>query len=292
MNKKFLFTSESVTEGHPDKVADAISDGILDAIMAQDNGCRVACETLVTTGMAMIAGEKGADYVAFGAFFVAGVDLLDPKAHLDPDAVAPIPERIAEPVKTERIEEQAPLVVSVDAAVVDSKANLAVESTYSAILGRLTLKRRETLSRIIRQVYGGFNSSYLKSFIIANPDIENPDRVTVGQIISLPAIPAEVAIGERNVWWLKVDEKDTLEAAFKILRNLPDGSPPVRLIPYWTPAAGSRFAVVLDSLFKNEKSARIRQEELSKALASGSEILSGWDKDTVFFADPYFGRVP
>ena len=52
-----LFTSESVTEGHPDKVADAISDSILDAIMAEDIHCRVACETLVTTGLAMIAGE-------------------------------------------------------------------------------------------------------------------------------------------------------------------------------------------------------------------------------------------
>ncbi len=58
MNKeRFLFTSESVTEGHPDKVADAISDSILDAIMEQDRRCRVACETLVTTGLAFIAGE-------------------------------------------------------------------------------------------------------------------------------------------------------------------------------------------------------------------------------------------
>jgi S-adenosylmethionine synthetase len=53
----YLFTSESVAEGHPDKVADKISDGILDAIMAEDKQCRVACETMVTTGMAIIAGE-------------------------------------------------------------------------------------------------------------------------------------------------------------------------------------------------------------------------------------------
>jgi S-adenosylmethionine synthetase len=53
----YFFTSESVTEGHPDKVADAISDGILDAIIEQDKECRVACETLVTTGLAFIAGE-------------------------------------------------------------------------------------------------------------------------------------------------------------------------------------------------------------------------------------------
>jgi S-adenosylmethionine synthetase len=55
--EKFFFTSESVTEGHPDKVADQISDSILDAIMGADKRCRVACETLVTTGMAFIAGE-------------------------------------------------------------------------------------------------------------------------------------------------------------------------------------------------------------------------------------------
>jgi S-adenosylmethionine synthetase len=53
----FLFTSESVTEGHPDKVADQISDAILDSIIAQDARSRVACETMVTTGMAIIAGE-------------------------------------------------------------------------------------------------------------------------------------------------------------------------------------------------------------------------------------------
>jgi S-adenosylmethionine synthetase len=53
----FLFTSESVTEGHPDKVADQISDNILDKMLEQDKKSRVACETLVTTGMAIIAGE-------------------------------------------------------------------------------------------------------------------------------------------------------------------------------------------------------------------------------------------
>ena len=54
---RHLFTSESVTEGHPDKIADQISDSILDAILTQDPMSRVACETLVTTGLAMVAGE-------------------------------------------------------------------------------------------------------------------------------------------------------------------------------------------------------------------------------------------
>src|SRR5678816_4458957 len=57
MYDRHLFTSESVTEGHPDKVADAISDAVLDAILTDDPSARVACETLVTTGMACVAGE-------------------------------------------------------------------------------------------------------------------------------------------------------------------------------------------------------------------------------------------
>ena len=57
MSREFLFTSESVSEGHPDKVADQVSDAILDAILAEDPRARVACETLVSTGLAVVSGE-------------------------------------------------------------------------------------------------------------------------------------------------------------------------------------------------------------------------------------------
>src|SRR6202051_1289200 len=56
-NPKAFFTSESVTEGHPDKLCDQISDGVLDAILAQDAQARVACETATTTGLVLVAGE-------------------------------------------------------------------------------------------------------------------------------------------------------------------------------------------------------------------------------------------
>jgi S-adenosylmethionine synthetase len=56
-NRRYLFTSESVTEGHPDKIADQVSDAVLDAVLTQDPMGRVACETLVTTGLVMMAGE-------------------------------------------------------------------------------------------------------------------------------------------------------------------------------------------------------------------------------------------
>ena len=67
-NGKIVFTSESVTEGHPDKIADQISDAVLDAVMAGDTSGRVACETLVTTGLAFLAGEISTSvYVDFPA---------------------------------------------------------------------------------------------------------------------------------------------------------------------------------------------------------------------------------
>src|SRR5437763_15040973 len=56
-NPKTFFTSESVTEGHPDKLCDQLSDGVRDAILAQDSVARVACETATTTGLVLVAGE-------------------------------------------------------------------------------------------------------------------------------------------------------------------------------------------------------------------------------------------
>src|SRR6202021_2177552 len=58
---EFLFTSESVTEGHPDKIADQISDGVLDAVLRDDPYARVACETLVNTGLVVVSGENSTE---------------------------------------------------------------------------------------------------------------------------------------------------------------------------------------------------------------------------------------
>ena len=59
--RNFTFTSESVTEGHPDKMADQVSDAVLDAILAADPNSRVACETLLTTGLCIVSGEITTD---------------------------------------------------------------------------------------------------------------------------------------------------------------------------------------------------------------------------------------
>ena len=91
-NGKFLFTSESVSMGHPDKLADQISDGVLDAYIAQDPQSRVACETLVTTGMAVIAGEitsRGTiDYQSVVRNVIKDVGYLDDQMGICADTCA------------------------------------------------------------------------------------------------------------------------------------------------------------------------------------------------------------
>jgi general secretion pathway protein A len=183
------------------------------------------------------------------------------------------------------------LVAVVAAAVTDDiQAVSPPAPTHSSILGQITLRRDETLSRVIQRVYGNFSSKYFKSFILANPDIEDPDRVEIGQIISLPAILVEVTPPDRLVWWVKVDQTDKLEDAYNVFRNYPDRSPSMRLIPFWTPENGTQFSVVLSTLFKDEQTARNELSLMPAGLLSNSEVVSSWDGKSVYFADPYFGR--
>ena len=89
---RYLFTSESVTEGHPDKVADQISDGVLDAILAKDPNARVACEVLVTTGLALVAGEitttTYADIPAIVRGTIRSIGYTDPSYGIDGETCA------------------------------------------------------------------------------------------------------------------------------------------------------------------------------------------------------------
>ena len=161
---------------------------------------------------------------------------------------------------------------------------------YAPMLGNVTLKRNDTLSLVIKQVYGSYNSRYFRSLILANPVIDDPDRVDVGQSIYMPAIPASVGPMLQKAWWILITEEDNLQAAFDYLRNYPEYEPPVRMIPYWNSQAGNRFAIILKDHFSEEQSARQQLSRLPAGLTAKSRVLSRWEKDTVFFANPFSGR--
>lgn len=156
------------------------------------------------------------------------------------------------------------------------------------LLGTLSLKRNETISGVIHKVYGSYSNKNFRFIILANPDIDDPDRVEIGQPIRLPAIPISIAPPTRPVWWIKIEEKDSLQGAFDFTRNYPDSSPPVRLIPYWLPEVGMRFAVILKQVFSNPDTARLQIKLLPPAWAASSQLLDSWGERPVFFADPYY----
>ena len=161
------------------------------------------------------------------------------------------------------------------------------DEPYDPMLGIITLKNNETLSRVIQIVYGRYNSKYFRSLILANPNIDDPDQVEIGQTINLPAIPAAVPSKAEKIWWILIEEKETLDAAYDYLRAYPGHAPPARLIPYWTSQSGVRFAVVLKEYFYDQASAEKRLKDLPTGLSSQSQVLSPWDENTVYFADPY-----
>ena len=92
MANDFLFTSESVSEGHPDKVSDQISDAILDAILAQDPHARVAAETLCNTGLVVLAGEISANATVD---YIQAVRVVDGRRHQRVGLVAGVAEHQA-----------------------------------------------------------------------------------------------------------------------------------------------------------------------------------------------------
>jgi general secretion pathway protein A len=164
------------------------------------------------------------------------------------------------------------------------------QEPYAQMLGIIKLKHNETLSRVIQRVYGRYTSKYFRLLILANPDIDDPDQVEIGQTIHLPAIPAAVQPKEEKVWWILIEEKETLDAAYNYLRAYPSHAPPARLIPYWTSHSGVRFAVVQTEYFYDQASAQQRLKDMPTGLSPQARVLSLWDENTVYFADPFAVR--
>jgi len=172
-------------------------------------------------------------------------------------------------------------------ALLKKTSQLAVDNGFPEIIGKIKLRPNQTLSGLIQTIYGSYNSRHFKSLILANPHIDDPDIVDIGQTVALPAIPANLKPLPQKVWWIKIADRNNLEEAFKILEAFPNNEPPIRLIPYWNSRKGIKFAVVLKKYFLNEKTARLQLKRLPLSISSKGKIISSWDVENVFFADPF-----
>ncbi len=156
------------------------------------------------------------------------------------------------------------------------------------LLGTLSLRRSETISGLIQRIYGNYSNKNFRSVILANPQIEDPDRVEVGHLIRFPAIPASVVPLSREVWWVKIAERNSLNEALELLRNHPESAAPARMIPSWNPSAGMRFTLVLKQLFTTPEAAQAQLRLLPGDMAATGRVLSSWGEKNVFFSDPYY----
>jgi general secretion pathway protein A len=159
-------------------------------------------------------------------------------------------------------------------------------------LGKIAIQRNETVSGLIHKIYGQYSNRHFRAIIIANPQIEDPDRILVGQRIQLPALALAAKPSNREAWWVKLRETDSLQEAFDLIRSHPDTAPPLRLIPYWRPGSGTRFAVVLRQFFTSRQTAEQQLRLLPAELGGASGIVSAWGEDAVFFSDPYYAAKP
>ena len=159
-------------------------------------------------------------------------------------------------------------------------------------LGKIAIQRNETVSGLIHKIYGQYSNRHFRAIIIANPQIEDPDRILVGQRIQLPALAVAAKPSGREAWWVKVRETDSLQEAFDLIRSHPDSAPPLRLIPFWQPETGTRFAVVLRQIFSNRQSAELQRRLRPAELSGASGIVSTWGENAVFFSDPYYAAKP
>lgn len=177
-------------------------------------------------------------------------------------------------------------------ALIKKKSNpLSVDNGFPEILGKIKLRSNQTLSGLIQTVYGSYNSRHFKSLILANPHIDDPDIVDIGQTVALPAIPANLKPLPQKVWWIKIADRNNLEDAFKILETFPHNEPPIRLIPYWNSRTGIQFAVVLKKYFLKEYIAQLQLDRLPVSISAKGKVISSWDMDNVFFADPFLASV-
>ena len=206
-------------------------------------------------------------------------------------APAPVPEPVTPPALVAVPAPVAPKPAEAPpakaAAEVPSPKSLA-RTGLPESLGSVTLKRNETISGLIHKIYGDYSNRHFRAIILANPQIDDPDRVETGQVIRLPALPVSAKPLNKTAWWVTIMDTASLQEAFDVLRSYPESAPPVRLIPFWRPGGGTRFAVILKQFFTNPETAQLQLNLLPPEYKPAGRLVSSWGEGTVLFADPYY----
>lgn len=156
------------------------------------------------------------------------------------------------------------------------------------ILGEIVVHKSDTLGNLIYKVYGIYETRYLRGVIEQNPEIKDPNLIEPGQLIRFPAVPVEVSPSSLKFWWVNIITRDRLEDAYRFVRSHSDKIRRLEIIPCWNRRDGLKFMVLYRKYFPDKQSARRALRKLPAKLVAGAKLQTGWDEDTVFFANPVF----
>ena len=191
----------------------------------------------------------------------------------------------ASPSAQERV---TPMVVAANTPPPEPEESVPTEAaSLPPNLGILAIEKNETLSGLIHNIYGVYNSRYFNSLVLANTSIDDPDQIPVGMLITIPAVPLDLESPTGDIFWVKLAESDRLQPIYNRLRSHPQSAPAVRLISYWTPTKGTRFALVLRQTYSDRQVAGLQVKLLPSSLAKRGQVIRSWGKEVVFFSDPY-----
>lgn len=152
-------------------------------------------------------------------------------------------------------------------------------------LGSITIKKRMTVWRVLENIYGENGAEIQKLFIAANPQIRDINNIYEGEVIHLPAIPANARPLKRDMVVVVFENgRDITDLYDKLLNNSSQENLfPLLLLSYWNKRQGKKFAIALDKRFTSVQEAAEVVRRLPPAQAVSARILSQWDGDTVFF---------
>jgi hypothetical protein len=151
------------------------------------------------------------------------------------------------------------------------------------LLGKVELKSGRTIWRLLNDFYGDFDREQLKKVARANPHIKNLSRVSAGEIIELPAIPAKSNAFASGKCWVRVARSEKIDEIYELYKNYQLTLPSLKFLPYWNSREGLAFAIVLKDGFSNMEDALVAARRLPQPLATNAEVFAKVSDDTIFF---------
>jgi general secretion pathway protein A len=183
---------------------------------------------------------------------------------------------------------QAELLPAAPAAPPESIPAPAPPSQPPTVIGRLAVRPGDTLIHLVRLVYGTDENRYMRSVIVANPQIKNPNTIDLDDVVAFPAMAFQWDNSLQKAHRIVFEDLETLAAARDKMSTLAQTiSAPLSLFCYWTPTEGSRFQLALNKTFDDPHNAQQWLDSLPAAIAEKAGVQSGWPKGVLFFSNPH-----